>query len=32
MRVIPEGGQSTVLTISLKGLGPALDRTIALAR
>lgn len=32
MRVMPEGGQSTVLTISLKGLGPALDRTIALAR
>lgn len=32
MRVMPDGGQSTVLTISLKGLGPALDRTIALAR
>jgi invasion protein IalB len=32
MRVMPEGGQSTVLTVSLKGLGPALDRTVALAR
>ncbi len=32
MRVMPEGGQSTVLTVSLKGLGGALDRTIALAR
>ncbi|ETR76957.1 invasion protein [Afipia sp. P52-10] len=32
MRVTPEGGPSTVLAISLKGLGAALDRTIALAR
>jgi invasion protein IalB len=32
MRVMPEGGQSTVLTVSLKGLAGALDRTIALAR
>lgn len=32
MRVMPEGGQSTVLTVSLKGLAGALDRTLALAR
>ncbi|QCI69530.1 invasion associated locus B family protein [Phreatobacter stygius] len=31
-RVLPEGGQPSVLTISLKGLGPALDRTAALVR
>jgi invasion protein IalB len=31
-RVMPDGGQPTVLTISLKGLGSALDRTAALAR
>lgn len=32
MRVMPEGGQSTVLTVSLKGLAGALDRTMALVR
>jgi len=31
-RIVPDGGQPTVLTISLKGLGSALDRTAALAR
>lgn len=31
-RVLPEGGQATVLTISLKGLGSGLDRSAALAR
>ncbi|MGL4288785.1 MAG: invasion associated locus B family protein, partial [Phreatobacter sp.] len=31
-RVQPEGGQASVLTISLKGLGSGLDRSAALAR
>ncbi|MBN8944668.1 MAG: invasion associated locus B family protein [Rhizobiales bacterium] len=31
-KVLPEGGQATVLTISLKGLGSGLDRSAALAR
>jgi len=31
-RIVPDGGQPTVLTISLKGLGSALDRTATLAR